>query len=427
MTSIVAIPVDRIDPHPLNPRHDLGDLTELVRSIKAQGIRQNLLVVRNGERVVDDEVSGGIRHQGRYTAVIGHRRLAAAKLAGLTTVPCVVDDLGESEQLELMLVENVQRTDLSPIEEAEGYQGLLDFGYSDAAVAKRVGRTAKTIRSRVQLLGLPEAARAKVHAGQASLLDAAKLEAFADDPAALEKLIAKLGTSDFGYAVQSEKDARKHREALQAVIDALIARGAVEGDRQARYIGWVDSVARVEELTIPEGATFVISYNYAQVYGPQVADDEAAATRAEQEAEWEAKRERHLAHQAAQAAAWTLRDQFVREFARRAKVTAKERDAIVAAAAPYLMARANEVSSYDVAVWCQMKDSDRYDWAKTKKVVTRWAADLDPAAVLLVLLHITVGRDVLPEDQPLFDALEFIGYVVSDVERGWLTEGDAGD
>ena len=105
------IPLNLIDPHPHNPRRQLGDLTELADSIRAQGVRQNLLVVPSDLQ--------GDGTWARYTAVIGHRRLAAAKLAGLTEVPAVVDEgLSPADQLELMLVENVQRSDLSPEEEA---------------------------------------------------------------------------------------------------------------------------------------------------------------------------------------------------------------------------------------------------------------------------------------------------------------------
>lgn len=111
---VVMLETALIDPNPANPRRDVGDVGELADSIRAQGIRQNLLVVPAPE--------------GRFTLVIGHRRLEAAKLAGLERVPAVVAELDEREQRELMLVENSQRTDLTVVEEADGYQGLLDLG-----------------------------------------------------------------------------------------------------------------------------------------------------------------------------------------------------------------------------------------------------------------------------------------------------------
>lgn len=116
--SIVDIPVSQLTPNPHNPRRDVGDVRELADSIRAQGIKQELLVTPSGDR------------DGRpmYRVVIGHRRLAAAKIAGLDMVPCRVEGMTAREERELMLVENTQRVDLTPLEEADGYQGLLDLG-----------------------------------------------------------------------------------------------------------------------------------------------------------------------------------------------------------------------------------------------------------------------------------------------------------
>ena len=115
MKTLTEIRVDQIDPHPENPRKDLGDLTELAESIKTNGIMQNLTVIPN--------------NMGRYTVVIGHRRLAAAKLAGLSTVPCaVVYDMDHKTQLSTMLLENMQRSELTYVEQADGFQMMLDLG-----------------------------------------------------------------------------------------------------------------------------------------------------------------------------------------------------------------------------------------------------------------------------------------------------------
>ena len=107
MQKIVYIRVDHLHPHPDNPRKDLGDLTELSESIKAKGVLQNLTVVP-----ADDG----------YRVIIGHRRHAAATLAGLTELPCVVTSMSPQEQFETMMVENVQRSDLTVYEQAEGFQ-----------------------------------------------------------------------------------------------------------------------------------------------------------------------------------------------------------------------------------------------------------------------------------------------------------------
>lgn len=138
-------------------RRDVGDVDELADSIRAQGIRQNLLVVPAPE--------------GRFTLVIGHRRLAAAKLAGLERVPAVVAELDEREQRELMLVENSQRTDLTVVEEADGYQGLLDLGSSVEEAARKTGRSVSLVRRRLKVAAIDDDVRSHVGAAQLSIED----------------------------------------------------------------------------------------------------------------------------------------------------------------------------------------------------------------------------------------------------------------
>ncbi len=158
---LVEISIDSLYPHPQNPRRDLGDLSELAASIKAVGIRQPLTAVP------EPGVPGAFR------TVIGHRRRAAAVEAGLTVVPCIVDEsLTPARQLELMLVENVQRSDLTAVEEADGYQGLLDLGLDVEAIAGKTGRSVSTVRRRLQLVALPADTRERVHFHQGSLGDA---------------------------------------------------------------------------------------------------------------------------------------------------------------------------------------------------------------------------------------------------------------
>ncbi len=102
------IPVDKLFPHPDNPRKELGDLTELADSIRAKGVMQNLTVVPFVSKV-NPKFNG----KGLYTVIIGHRRCAAAKLAGLAELPCVVVEMTPEEQVATMLLENMQRVDLT--------------------------------------------------------------------------------------------------------------------------------------------------------------------------------------------------------------------------------------------------------------------------------------------------------------------------
>lgn len=140
---IMYLKLDSLVPHPQNPRKELGDLTELADSIRAMGVMQNLTVVPE-----DEEWSS-------FKIVIGHRRAAAARLAGLEEVPCVViEHMDEKEQLATMLLENIQRSDLTVIEQAEGFQMMIDIGSSITEISRRTGFGETTIRHRVKLLEL---------------------------------------------------------------------------------------------------------------------------------------------------------------------------------------------------------------------------------------------------------------------------------
>ena len=163
------INVNKIHPHPHNPRRDLGDLIELAESIKAKGILQNLTLVP----YID---ATGALVEGEYTSVIGHRRHAAAKLAGLAEVPCVISDMSEKEQIATMLLENIQRNDLTIYEQAQGFQMMLDLGETVNGIADQTGFSESTVRRRVKLLELdPDKFEASIERG-ATLMDYAELE-----------------------------------------------------------------------------------------------------------------------------------------------------------------------------------------------------------------------------------------------------------
>ena len=212
------VPVDQLLPHPSNPRRDVGDVTELADSIREHGIRQNLLAVPDP----GDE--------SRFRLVIGHRRHAAAVAAGLTEVPVVVDPhLTDTDQLALMLVENIQRSDLTLTEEADGFQGLLDLGLSVDDVAREVGRSASTVRSRVRITHLSDQARSAVDDGQVTLADVDALAEFEGSPeyAELEAALAK-GSQNFKWARDSVNRARRNAATVERLSAALSEAGVTE-------------------------------------------------------------------------------------------------------------------------------------------------------------------------------------------------------
>lgn len=195
----VNLPVDKLHPHPYNPRKELGDLTELADSIKANGIYQNLTVIpRTAD--VDPDAAGDLG-DGHYTVIIGHRRLAAAKQAGLTEVPCVVTAMSPKEQMQTMLLENMQRSDLTVYEQAQGFQMMLDLGATVEEIAEKSGFSTATVRRRVKMTELDQQKLKEVSARQLSLGDfdtLAKIENIKER----NKVLDSIGTRDFEMNVK---------------------------------------------------------------------------------------------------------------------------------------------------------------------------------------------------------------------------------
>lgn len=149
--TIEDLPVEDLHPNPNNPRRQVGDVADLEASIRSQGIKQPLLVTPTGETDIDGHA--------QYRVVIGHRRLAAAKQAGLESVPAIIERMDARREREVMLVENSQRSDLTPIEEADGYQGLLDLGVGVKEMAEKTGRSDRFVRRRLKIARIPQETR----------------------------------------------------------------------------------------------------------------------------------------------------------------------------------------------------------------------------------------------------------------------------
>ncbi len=170
---LIYIPIDKLFPHPDNPRKELGDLTELAASIKANGVFQNLTVVKKFGEITK-------KWNGNYTIIIGHRRCAAAKLAGLTELPCVVAEMTPQEQLSTMLLENMQRSDLTVYEQAQSFQILIDMGESVDSVASKTGFSSGTVRRRLKMTELDQKVLKQVSSRPLSLGDFDKLAQIED-------------------------------------------------------------------------------------------------------------------------------------------------------------------------------------------------------------------------------------------------------
>ncbi|MFQ5958438.1 MAG: ParB/RepB/Spo0J family partition protein [Alphaproteobacteria bacterium] len=177
------VPIEFLRPNRFQPRRrfDEDEIRGLADSVRGKGILQPLVVRR------DPEITGS------YEIVAGERRWRAAQLAQLHEIPVVVRDLSDGEALEVALVENVQREDLSPLEEAEGYKRLMDdFGHNQEALSKIVAKSRSHVANTLRLLGLPEPVKAMLDDGRLSAGHARALLA-APDPAALAEQVTSSG------------------------------------------------------------------------------------------------------------------------------------------------------------------------------------------------------------------------------------------
>jgi ParB family chromosome partitioning protein len=180
---IRTLPIEFLHPSPFQPRHRMNDesLRELAQSIADKGILQPLLVRRDRGQADSYEIIGG------------ERRWRAAQLAQIHEVPVIIRELEDREALEIALIENLQREDLSPLDEADGYRRLKEeFSYTQEELAASLGKSRSHVANTLRLLNLPAAVKEMVDGG---VLTAGHARALlnADDPAALAAIVAKRG------------------------------------------------------------------------------------------------------------------------------------------------------------------------------------------------------------------------------------------
>lgn len=210
MNNITEIELSKLVHHPQNPRKDLGDLTELTDSIKASGIMQNLTVVPESDH---------------YLVVIGNRRMEAAKLAGLDTAPCAVVDMTPAEQLSTMMVENMQRSDLTIFEQAQGFQLMMDMGDTVDGIAEKTGFSKSTVRRRVKLMELDQDVLKRVSTErQISIGDFEQLNKISDIKTR-NRLLSLAGTGRFYYEVNAAIENEKRLSRLNEVEKMLADHG----------------------------------------------------------------------------------------------------------------------------------------------------------------------------------------------------------
>ncbi|MBM3951373.1 MAG: ParB/RepB/Spo0J family partition protein [Rhodospirillales bacterium] len=180
-----TLPIEHLKPGKFQPRRRMDDapIQELAKSIGAKGILQPILARKTGDA------------PDSYEIIAGERRWRAAQLAGLHEVPVVVKDLTDAEALEVALIENLQRQDLTPLEEAEGYKRLMEeFAHTQEKLAETVGKSRSHVANMMRLLALPEPVKDMLQSGELTAGHARALLT-ASDPVQLARLIASRGMS----------------------------------------------------------------------------------------------------------------------------------------------------------------------------------------------------------------------------------------
>lgn len=266
MSEITMYPINMFEKHPNNPRKDLGNLTELSDSISKFGVLQNLIVVKNGDKL---------------RVVGGHRRLAAAKLAGLTELPAVIRELDEKEQQQIMLTENLQRTDLSLLEQAQGFQMLIDLGSTVKDLSKETGFAESTIKHRLAIAKLdPDIIkRSQAKQGeQLRLSDFIALEKIKDIEKRNDLLAQHGGSSDFLYYVNQEKKRQDEAEIIKRINKQAISLGMEEreanswdSDIKDSMSIWINDYEKSTEL--PETSFFCNKSSYILFYNLKTEED----------------------------------------------------------------------------------------------------------------------------------------------------------
>ncbi len=232
--TIVNIDITKIVPNPRQPRSEFNkeNLQDLANSIKEQGVIEPILTRMRS---------------GKYELVAGERRLRAAKLAGLAIVPSIVKDFTDEQSLELALIENLQREDLNPMDEAEGYSRLArEFKMTQDQIAKKVGKNRATVTNMVRLLSLPDKIKQSLRKQEISAGHARAILAVDDAAKQLEIwkqiISSKLNVRDVevlagGRSAKAKKGGRKRAFTRNAELSALVDKLTTHLGTKVRIFG----------------------------------------------------------------------------------------------------------------------------------------------------------------------------------------------
>lgn len=335
MNSIVMIRTSSLYPHPDNPRKNLGDITELTESVRKNGIMQNLTVVPG--RIMGKKefkamyvAEGGRKSDAEYaynkdtaftpngyTVVIGHRRLAAAKAAGLKEVPCVVSDMDERQQLCTMMEENMQRQDLTVQEQAYGFQYMLELGETVQSIAQKTGFAEGTVKHRLEIAKLdPKVLQKNMESGnyQLTVNDLIELEKIKDIETRNNILKNVYSRADMVSSIARAVEREKQEAAMERMKPLLEEAGV--SPKPKTLFSWSPGMEELKNIDLkkklptvlvmpehPEGAVLYwsVEYDRALVIWAKTDPKKEGKSDKDLEREKEEKKYRELKKAAAEA------------------------------------------------------------------------------------------------------------------------------
>lgn len=284
---IVMIPINKLEHHPKNPRKNLGDLTELSESIKAKGILQNLTVVPIPGS--DDE---------RYYVVIGNRRLGASRMI-LDELPCIISDMSKEDQVATMLLENMQRSDLTVFEQSEGFRQLrFEFGKSVEDISAKTGFSKSTVRRRLKLSELDHEKLKEVCENRQITIDDALKVCDIKDEGARNAVLETIGTKNFENKLSCEMGNQKRKDQIEEIIKEVrkfaftkLDKSPSYGDDIWKFAGayytWNDE--KPEKPDFDANFAYVVNYNSVSLYADNIPESEEDQEKERREAERSAR------------------------------------------------------------------------------------------------------------------------------------------
>ena len=240
---IQEIDIEKLEIHPKNVRKVYSDIDELAESIKARGVMQNLTVVPDPDK------------DGYYLVVIGNRRLTAARAAGLKTLPCSIVEMSEKDQISTMLLENMQRSDLSVTEQAQGFQLMLDLGETEATISEKTGFSRSTVRHRLNLAKLDQELLADCEKSdnfQLSLTDLYELEKIKDAEKRNKALSEASSSRELKWRVNRAVKEEKESKAAAEIASKLEKMGVKRAPDKAKTERWSGKWKDVEVIILEE-------------------------------------------------------------------------------------------------------------------------------------------------------------------------------